>query len=140
MAYEEETYQQLRKGGVDHLLARYVASLFMKDPILVLGNKVDSKDVDDNYHFENILTTNWQSMRLKPAEYNSENGWRVEFRPCESQLTDFENAAIACFITLFTRTMLTYDLNFLIPISKVSENVITFITIYNIFFFCFLGR
>ena len=35
------------------------------------------------------------------------------------QLTDFENAAYAVFIVLLTRTILSFGLNFLIPISKV---------------------
>lgn len=61
-------------------------------------------------------------MRFKPPP-NSSIGWRVEFRPCESQLTDFENSAIACFVVLLTRVILSYNLNFLIPISKVDENM-----------------
>jgi len=35
-------------------------------------------------------------------------------------MTDFENAAFSIFIVLLTRVMLSYDLNFYIPISKVS--------------------
>ncbi|KFY20024.1 hypothetical protein V491_04047, partial [Pseudogymnoascus sp. VKM F-3775] len=52
-------------------------------------------------------------------------GWRVEFRPMEIQITDFENAAFAVFIVLVTRAILSYDLNFYIPITKVSENMET---------------
>lgn len=58
-------------------------------------------------------------MRFKPPPLNSKIGWRVEFRPCEVQITDFENAAIVCFVVLMTRVILSYQLNFLIPISKV---------------------
>lgn len=43
----------------------------------------------------------------------------MEFRPCEIQITDFENAAIVCFVVLLTRVILSYQLNFIIPISKV---------------------
>lgn len=60
-------------------------------------------------------------MRFKPPPLNSSIGWRVEFRPCEAQITDIENAAIVCFIVLLTRVILSYQLNFLIPISKVRE-------------------
>ena len=35
------------------------------------------------------------------------------------QLTDFENAAYVIFIALMTRVILSFKLNFLIPISKV---------------------
>lgn len=69
--------------------------------------------------FQNIQSTNWQTMRFKPPPPYSPIGWRVEFRPCEAQLTDFENAAIVCFVVLLTRTILSYQLNLLIPISKV---------------------
>lgn len=71
---------------------------------------------------QNIQSTNWQTMRFKPPP-NPSIGWRVEFRPCESQLTDFENSAIVCFVVLLTRVILSYNLNFLIPISKVDENM-----------------
>lgn len=62
-------------------------------------------------------------MRFKPPPPRSTIGWRVEFRPCEAQITDFENAAFVCFVVLLTRVILTYKLNFLIPISKVDENM-----------------
>lgn len=62
-------------------------------------------------------------MRFKPPPPNSNIGWRVEFRPMEVQLTDFENAAFATFIVLLSRTILSLKLNFLIPISKVEENM-----------------
>ena len=72
---------------------------------------------------QNIQSTNWQTMRFKPPPPNSSIGWRVEFRPCEVQITDFENAAIVCFVVLLTRVILSYKLNLLIPISKVDENM-----------------
>ncbi len=62
-------------------------------------------------------------MRFKVPPPNSSIGWRVEFRPCEVQLTDFENAAYVVFVVLLTRVILSYDLNFLMPLSKVDENM-----------------
>lgn len=59
-------------------------------------------------------------MRFKPPPPGSSIGWRVEFRVMEAQLTDFENAAFVVFIVLLTRVILTYKLDFLIPISHVS--------------------
>ena len=38
-------------------------------------------------------------------------------------MTDFENAAFAVFIVLLTRAVLSLNLNFYIPISKVDENM-----------------
>lgn len=62
-------------------------------------------------------------MRFKPPPVNSPIGWRVEFRPCELQISDFENAAVVCFVVLLTRVMLSYGYNLLIPISKVDANM-----------------
>ena len=41
----------------------------------------------------------------------------------EMQLTDFENAAFSVFVVLLQRTILTFDLNLYIPISKVDANM-----------------
>lgn len=62
-------------------------------------------------------------MRFKPPPFNSNIGWRVEFRPMDLQITDFENAAYVVFIVLLTRVILTYKLNLLVPLSKVDENM-----------------
>lgn len=37
------------------------------------------------------------------------------------QLTDFENAAYVVFVVLLTRVILSYKLDFLIPLSKVNK-------------------
>lgn len=50
----------------------------------------------------------------------------------EIQLTDHENAAFAIFIVLLTRAILSYGLNFYIPISKVGPTHKT-----NIPYLCF---
>lgn len=123
LIYDEKVYQTLRDGDIDHLLAQHVAHLFIRDSVSLFSEKIHQNDEEDTDHFENIQSTNWQTMRFKPPPPNSTIGWRVEFRPCEAQLTDFENAAIVCFIVLLTRVILSYHLNFLIPISKVDENM-----------------
>ena len=38
-------------------------------------------------------------------------------------MTDFENAAYAVFIVLITRVILSFQLNMLIPISKVNVGI-----------------
>lgn len=123
LTYDEKVYQRLREGNIDHLLAQHVAHLFIRDTVSLFEEKVHQNDAEDTDHFENIQSTNWQTMRFKPPPPNSPIGWRVEFRPCEIQMTDFENAAIVCFVVLLTRVILSYNLDFLIPISKVDENM-----------------
>lgn len=120
---DKEIYKQLRAADIDHLLAQHVAHLFIRDPISLFSEKVHQDDTEDTDHFENIQSTNWQTMRFKPPPPNSSIGWRVEFRSMEVQITEFENAAFVVFIVLLTRVILTFQLNFLIPISKVDENL-----------------
>lgn len=123
LLYNEEDYQKLREGGIDHLLAQHIAHLFIRDTVSLFSEKIHQNDEQETDHFENIQSTNWQTMRFKPPPPSSSIGWRVEFRPCELQLTDFENAAIVVFVVLLTRVILSFKLNFLIPISKVDENM-----------------
>lgn len=123
LTYDEEIYQQLLTNGIDKLLAQHIAHLFIRDTVSLFSEKIYQNDLEDTDHFENIQSTNWQTMRFKPPPPNSSIGWRVEFRPCEVQITDFENAAIVCFIVLLTRVILSYKLNLLIPISKVDQNM-----------------
>ncbi|KAK3602244.1 hypothetical protein CHS0354_034479 [Potamilus streckersoni] len=125
LVYDKDIYHQLIKGGVDDLLAKHIAHLFIRDPISLFSEKIHQNDDEDTDHFENIQSTNWQTMRFKPPPPNSKIGWRVEFRPMEVQLTDFENAAYTVFLVLLTRVILTFQLNFLIPLSKVDENLAT---------------
>ncbi|XP_046969976.1 glutamate--cysteine ligase [Vanessa cardui] len=123
IVHDPAIYRHLREGGIDHPLALHVAHLFIRDTVSLFTEKVHQDDENDTDHFENIQSTNWQTMRFKPPPPNSPIGWRVEFRPCEAQLTDFENAAYVCFVVLLTRVILSYNLNFVMPISKVDENM-----------------
>jgi len=124
--YDPKIYQQLVEGGVDHLMAQHVAHLFIRDSVSLFTNKVDEEgkySEDDYDHFENIQSTNWQTMRFKPPPPGDAIGWRVEFRPCELQISDFENAAVCCFVVLLTRAILSFRWNLLMPISKIDENM-----------------
>lgn len=109
--------------GIDDALAKHIAHLFIRDPLVVFSERVDQDDETSMDHFENIQSTNWQTMRFKPPPVDSPIGWRVEFRSMEVQLTDFENAAYSVFIVLLTRAILSFNLNFYMPISKVCTHV-----------------
>lgn len=116
---------RLLGAGFDELLANHFAHLFIRDPIVVFEELLDQNDEKDSDHFENIQSTNWQTLRFKPPPSGAKHktGWRVEFRPMEVQITDFENAAFAIFIVLVTRVILSFNLNFYLPISKVDSNM-----------------
>ncbi|MEE6476612.1 hypothetical protein FKM82_011143 [Ascaphus truei] len=123
LTIDKEIYKQLTAEGIDHLLAEHIAHLFIRDPLTLFEEKIHLDDANESDHFENIQSTNWQTMRFKPPPPNSDIGWRVEFRPMEVQLTDFENSAYVVFVVLLTRVILSYKLDFLIPLSKVDENM-----------------
>uniref|UniRef100_A0A8C6YYH7 Glutamate--cysteine ligase n=1 Tax=Nothoprocta perdicaria TaxID=30464 RepID=A0A8C6YYH7_NOTPE len=121
LTIDKDIYEHLIKEGIDHLLAQHIAHLFIRDPLTLFEEKIHLDDANESDHFENIQSTNWQTMRFKPPPPNSDIGWRVEFRPMEVQLTDFENSAYVVFVVLLTRVILSYKLDFLIPLSKVGE-------------------
>lgn len=108
---------------MDSTLATHFAHLFIRDPIVIFSEDLQSLDLTKTDHFENLQSTNWQHMRFKPPPAGVDIGWRVEFRPMEIQVSDFENAAFAVFIVLVTRAVLSFDLNFYIPIRRVDENM-----------------
>ena len=110
---------------MDALLATHFAHLFIRDPLVIFAEDLSSLDLSATDHFENLQSTNWQHMRFKPPPAGVDIGWRVEFRPMEIQITDFENAAFSVFMVLITRAILSFDLNFYIPIARVAENMET---------------
>ncbi|KAI9295415.1 GCS-domain-containing protein [Neoconidiobolus thromboides FSU 785] len=123
LVYDKDIYNKLRENDIDDLLAKHVSHLFIRDPLVIFEELLDQDDSVSSDHFENLQSTNWQTMRFKPPPPGSSIGWRVEFRSMEAQITDFENAAFAIFIVLLTRAILTFGLNFYVPISKVDENM-----------------
>ena len=78
-----EIQKTLLDNGIDQALADHISHLFIRDPIVLFEEKIDIDDEVETDHFENIQSTNWQTMRFKPPPSNSTIGWRVEFRPTE---------------------------------------------------------
>ncbi|EAW09928.1 glutamate--cysteine ligase [Aspergillus clavatus NRRL 1] len=123
---DEDIKKRLVEGGMDDLLATHFAHLFIRDPLVIFSEDLEELDLNKADHFENLQSTNWQHMRFKPPPPDKADiGWRVEFRSMEIQMTDFENAAFSIFIVLITRAILSFDLNFYIPIQRTTENMET---------------
>ncbi|KAL4809954.1 GCS-domain-containing protein [Aspergillus unguis] len=123
---DEDIKKRLMQDGMDELLATHFAHLFIRDPIVIFSEDLEELDLNKADHFENLQSTNWQHMRFKPPPPEKDDiGWRVEFRSMEIQMTDFENAAFSIFIVLVTRAILSFDLNFYIPIQRTTENMET---------------
>lgn len=137
VAFDHDIYKQLLEGGkivieigVDELLAKHYAHLFIRDPLVIYRELLQQNNEESTDHFENLQSTNWlnqnnfrQTMRFKPPPPNSKIGWRVEFRSMDIQPTDFQNAAFSIFVVLLTRTILHFNLNFYTPLSMVDLNM-----------------
>ncbi|KAJ6114450.1 hypothetical protein N7486_000228 [Penicillium sp. IBT 16267x] len=126
LVVDHDIKKRLTDGGMDDLLATHFAHLFIRDPLVIFSEDLEELDLSKGDHFENLQSTNWQHMRFKPPPTDKDDiGWRVEFRSMEIQITDFENAAFSIFIVLITRAILSFDLNFYIPIQRTTENMET---------------
>ncbi|SCU83166.1 LADA_0C09934g1_1 [Lachancea dasiensis] len=132
----EAVLEELQTNDVfpmDYDLARHFAHLFIRDPLVVFEERVMQDNENSTDHFENIQSTNWQTLRFKPptqAAIPSNRdvpGWRVEFRPMEIHITDFENAAYATFLFLIVECLLEFsnDINAYMPMSQIWENMAT---------------
>ena len=108
-------------------LAEHVARLFTRDPVPAYEGEFIEEQIDDEEiasHFENLQSTNWNSMRFKPPPSKHSNiGWRVEFRTMDIQLTDFENTCLVVFLGLIVNVCNTMNVNFLLPITMADENL-----------------
>ncbi|GMM27495.1 glutamate--cysteine ligase [Martiniozyma asiatica (nom. inval.)] len=124
----ESIKNELINKGMDKQLANHFGHLFIRDPLVIFSERINQDDSDSMDHFENIQSTNWQTLRFKIPSQNSgpgtlTPGWRVELRPMEIQLTDFENAAFSVFSILLARAILKNKQNWYLPISKVELNM-----------------
>jgi glutamate--cysteine ligase catalytic subunit len=74
----------LIRSGLSEKLAYHIAALFVRDAMVVFSNSVVVNDEETTEHFENLQSTNWNSLRFKPPpSADSDIGWRVEFRPMD---------------------------------------------------------
>jgi glutamate--cysteine ligase catalytic subunit len=117
----------LQSESVDERLAYHISSLFVRDPIPTYDYELDQSQFDNKCttaHFENLQSTNWNSMRFKPPpSSDSKIGWRVEFRTMDIQLTDVENSAFIVVLGLIFNVINHYNVNFAMPISLIDENM-----------------
>lgn len=123
-----EIFEKLLKSGLDENLSKHFAHLFIRDPLVLFSEIIDQDNNTSMDHFENIQSTNWQTLRFKvPSQDSTPNsnkpGWRIELRPMEISLTDFENAAYSVFSVLLSRSFIYFKPNNYIKMSLVEENM-----------------
>jgi glutamate--cysteine ligase catalytic subunit len=113
----EEWNQKLKEAGMSDRFAYHFASLFNHDSMVIYKDRTDYAE-DSTEHFENLNSTNWNSVRFKPPpSLDSSIGWRVEFRTLDIQITDYENAAYIALVNLMTRILNDFNIDVSLPIS-----------------------
>jgi glutamate--cysteine ligase catalytic subunit len=70
--------------------------------------KESKEEIFNMKNKDEVMDINKDNQNSEKSIYNFGPGWRVEFRPLEIQLTDFENAAFAILTVLTTRYIYTY--------------------------------
>lgn len=65
LQYDQKYLDMLQQGGVDEQLAKHVAHLFIRDPLLVFRERIDQNDEESIEHFETIQSSNWMNMRYR---------------------------------------------------------------------------
>lgn len=123
LMYNDKVLKQLCEAGIDDQLSYHLAHIFVRDPLVIYEELLVQDNTISMDHFENIQSTNWQTLRFKPPPADSDIGWRVEFRSMEVQPTDFANAAFCIFQILLTRAIFTQNPNFYMPLSMVDKNM-----------------
>mmetsp|Transcript_1775 Transcript_1775/g.1953 ORF Transcript_1775/g.1953 Transcript_1775/m.1953 type:complete len:319 (+) Transcript_1775:972-1928(+) len=119
----QEWYDRLKEAGMSDRLAYHFASLFCHDSLVIFKDRIDY-DSESTEHFENLNSTNWNSVRFKPPPaLDSPIGWRVEFRTLDVQITDFENSSYITLVNLMTKVINDFDIDLSLPISLSDINM-----------------
>ena len=119
----QEYYKQFIDSGISENLATHFCNLLVRDPLAIFDKKINITDENDMTHFENINSSNWNSLRFKlPRPADKEHSYKIEIRTCDLQLTPFENTSIIHFIINLYNIILKNNSNFIIPITKVDKN------------------
>ena len=119
--YLESNFDLLYKAGIPKNMSKLVSSFLERDILIMYQNQVIGNKLNIVNPYKNFISSIWQNVRWKPPTPN-ESSWRVEFRPCENQITDLESSAYIIFIVLYIQSHLHYKIKNQIPMSFVKEN------------------
>ena len=119
----QEYYNEFIEAGISENLATHFCNLLVRDPLVIFDKKINITDDNDMTHFENINSSNWNSLRFKlPRPNDNDFSYKIEIRTCDLQITPFENTSIIHFIVNLYNIILKQNCNFIIPITKIDEN------------------
>ena len=119
---DADVWRELRKYGLDDQMASHFAHIFSRDPLFAPSKELEEADESKTLFLDSLLSNVYQLVRFKPPS-SEKMGWRVEFRPMEAQLNDFENAAFGVFIILVAKTIMETKPNFYVALLQVEENL-----------------
>ena len=75
LSYHAEALKTLREGGVDEAMARHIAHLFIRDPLVIYEHDVrDMNPGNGMHHFDNIQSTNWQTGAIQATDCTASPG------------------------------------------------------------------
>ena len=119
----KEYYNKFIKEGISENLATHFCNLCVRDPLVIFEEKINIKDKNDMTHFENINSSNWNSLRFKlPRPADNDFSYKIEVRTSDLQLTPLENTSIIHLIIYLYKIIILNKCNFIIPITKIDEN------------------
>ena len=121
----KDYYEELVKNDISPKLATHFCNLLVRDPLVIFSEKIKITDEHDMSHFENLNTTNWNSLRFKlPRPSDGDSCFKIEVRSPELQITPFENSSLMEFILLvyLSNCYNSGNINYIIPITMVDEN------------------
>lgn len=111
---------------MDKKLIYHFSHLFIRENLTIFTSTVEREVEPHNTKlFEAIQSSNWNDVRLKPPpSFESNIGWRVEFRSMDVQLTAELSFLFCHSLQILSRLLIKmFDkVNFYIPISLVDEN------------------
>ena len=131
--YEIEHYDNLIINGIPENIAKHIAYLFTRDPVIMYEKDIEDiekNNPENSNFFQNINSSNWNNVRFKPP-LNENDSWKLEIRMLDLQYTLFENACFIIFVNLLARVITHYNLDLYMPISLVDKNCISADSINN---------
>lgn len=121
LEFDQNICAELEAHGMHSNLARHFACILSRDPY-ASRHSLETADMSVSLVLDGVLAHVWQPVRLKPPS-NEQTGWRVEFRPMEVQLTDFENAAFCVFVVLAAKLIVEKQLNLYVPLDQIDTSM-----------------
>ena len=116
-------YKQFIDAGISENLSKHFCNLLVRDPLVIFDKKINIKDKKDMTHFENINSSNWNSLRFKlPRPADHDFSYKIEVRTSDLQITPFENTSIIHLIINLYNIIIKNKCNFIVPITKIDEN------------------